>query len=146
MKTIAVMNVKGGVGKTMTACNMAHILASDYNQRVLLVDADPSGNASAFFNISAEDAGLTELLQGSTLSYTEIVQETDWPRLHVLPCDSSLFPSSLPSASTVSTRLTKRFWSFAGKSRRTTPMILSSSTARRPLRPRPSPRCAPPTA
>lgn len=48
MKTIAIMNVKGGVGKTMTACNMAHILASDYNQRVLLVDADPSGNASAF--------------------------------------------------------------------------------------------------
>ena len=95
MKTIAVMNVKGGVGKTMTACNMAHILASDYNQRVLLVDADPSGNASAFFNISAEDAGLTELLQGSTLSYTEIVQETDWPRLHVLPCDSSLFSVEL---------------------------------------------------
>ena len=55
MKTIAIMNVKGGVGKTMTACNMAHILASDYNQRVLLVDADPSGNASAFFGASAED-------------------------------------------------------------------------------------------
>ena len=95
MKTIAIMNVKGGVGKTMTACNMAHILASDYNQRVLLVDADPSGNASAFFNISAEDGGLTELLQGTVSHYADIVQETDWPRLHVLPCDSSLFTVEL---------------------------------------------------
>lgn len=95
MKTIAIMNVKGGVGKTMTACNMAHILASDYNQRVLLVDADPSGNASAFFGASAEDGGLTELLQGLVTCYADIVQETDWPRLHIIPCDSSLFSVEL---------------------------------------------------
>ena len=60
MKTIAIMNVKGGVGKTMTACNMAHILAETYHQRVLLIDADPQANATKFFGIDAEGGGLTE--------------------------------------------------------------------------------------
>ena len=61
MKTIAIMNVKGGVGKTMTACNMAHILAKDYRQRVLLLDADPQGDASEFFGAGSVGAGMTEL-------------------------------------------------------------------------------------
>lgn len=91
MKVIAVMNVKGGVGKTMTACNMAHILAENYNQRVLLVDADPQGNATAFFNADAWKGGLTELLQGRVVCYDEIVQDTDYDRLKVIGCDSSLF-------------------------------------------------------
>lgn len=91
MKTIAIMNVKGGVGKTMTACNMAHILAETYNQRVLLIDADPQGNATAFFDLDARDGGLTELLQGYVTCYDEIVQATDYERLKLIGCDSSLF-------------------------------------------------------
>lgn len=49
MKTIAIMNVKGGVGKTASATNIAYILAKKMKQRVLLVDTDAQGNASDFF-------------------------------------------------------------------------------------------------
>ena len=99
MKVIAIMNVKGGVGKTMTACNMAHILADTYQQRVLLIDADPQGNATTFFNVDARDGGLTEVLGGLCNCYDEIVQETDYNRVHVLGCDTSLFGVDLATDS-----------------------------------------------
>lgn len=49
MKAIAIMNNKGGVGKTVTAINLADILANDYKQRVVLVDCDGQANLSGFF-------------------------------------------------------------------------------------------------
>lgn len=48
MKAIAILNLKGGVGKTVTAINMAHILATDYKKRVLLIDADSQHNTTDF--------------------------------------------------------------------------------------------------
>lgn len=97
MKTIAVMNVKGGVGKTITACNMAHILAKDYNQRVLLVDADPQGDTSEFFGASAEYGGITELLMDARPA-KELIYTTDYDGIRILPADSSLFSLDLDAA------------------------------------------------
>ena len=43
MKTISIINLKGGVAKTLTADSMAHVLATFHNKRVLLVDNDKQG-------------------------------------------------------------------------------------------------------
>ncbi len=48
MKTTAIMNLKGGTAKTVTAINAAAILSKVHGQRVLLVDADSQGNLSEF--------------------------------------------------------------------------------------------------
>ena len=48
MRTTAILNLKGGVAKTVTTVNMAAILARDYKARVLLIDADCQCNCTEF--------------------------------------------------------------------------------------------------
>ena len=49
MKTIAFYNNKGGVGKTTLAANVGYNLSA-MNYRVLMMDCDPQGNLSSFFD------------------------------------------------------------------------------------------------
>ena len=91
MKTICVMNLKGGVGKTVTADNMAAILAARHDERVLLIDADHQGNTSSFFRADKDGTTLREILTGESEPYwPENVQSTAYENLDIVPADMSL--------------------------------------------------------
>lgn len=91
MKTVSIINLKGGTGKTLTTVNMAAILASEYQQRVLVVDADPQGNASRFFGVSAQAGGLAELMGGLAVRYDDVTYPAAaYPNVRVLPSDMGL--------------------------------------------------------
>ena len=102
MRTIAIMNLKGGVAKTVTAVNLAANLATLHEKRVLVIDADSQANSTEFFGVSAEDGSLTTLLRLEDRSRENlirtadrIIQPTDLPRLRVLPADAGLMALDL---------------------------------------------------
>jgi chromosome partitioning protein len=62
-RRIAVVNHKGGTGKTTTAVHLAAGLAAR-SYRVLLVDADPQGNVGTWFGVEAEECRMADLALG----------------------------------------------------------------------------------
>lgn len=89
-KIIAVVNQKGGVGKTTTTINVAAQLA-DSKHTVLLVDLDPQGNATSGLGIPKDQAAQTTydvLCGGQQLAAA--VQETHVAQLFVLPATPDL--------------------------------------------------------
>lgn len=89
-KIIAVVNQKGGVGKTTSSINVAAQLAGG-NTSVLLVDLDPQGNATSGLGIPKKNSTQTTydvLCRGVTL--VDAVQETHVAQLFVLPANADL--------------------------------------------------------
>ncbi len=89
-RIMVVINQKGGVGKTTTAINLSAALA-ERGQRVLLVDADPQGNAGSGLGIDRNklEYCLYDLLSG-TLSLAEVKVETMIEGLDVVPATVNL--------------------------------------------------------
>jgi chromosome partitioning protein len=88
--TIAVINQKGGVGKTTTAVSLAAQLAGP-DTPVLLVDLDPQGNATSGLGLEKGQMHPTsyEVLFGQT-SLDETVKPTNREGLYILPANANL--------------------------------------------------------
>jgi chromosome partitioning protein len=89
MKTVAVANQKGGVGKTTTSVNLAACLAA-LGQRVLLIDLDPQANASSAFALDCIDG---HSVYGPLLGQSDILDcivPTRYEHLFMIPADIDL--------------------------------------------------------
>jgi chromosome partitioning protein len=84
MRSVAITNAKGGVGKSTTAINLATALA-DLGRRVLVIDADPSGNATlGFVPTGVPPVGLADMLLDG-LSVREAALTSGVADLDVIP-------------------------------------------------------------
>ena len=89
MRTISIINLKGGVGKTVTSINMAYELMQR-DSRVLLIDCDKQGNTSKFMKCHNYDKkSLSDVLLG-TADIMEVSIRTRFALIDVVPANMSL--------------------------------------------------------
>lgn len=92
MKKIAIYNMKGGVGKTITTANLGHLYAAHKTKRLpgtkrnsirktLVIDRDPQGNLSQYFKDCYDPDGEVQNI---------LPKNTGWPNLDILPGNDNL--------------------------------------------------------
>lgn len=86
MKVVSLYNLKGGVGKTATAVNLAYLAALD-GRRTLLWDLDPQGSASFYFRLRPRVRGGARGILRRPGRLTDSIKASDFSGLDVLPAD-----------------------------------------------------------
>ncbi len=87
MKILGVYNIKGGVGKTATAVNVAH-LAARTGLRTLIWDLDPQAAATFYLRVKPKVKGSAKLIRGKR-DLDDVLKGSDYPLLDLLPADFS---------------------------------------------------------
>jgi chromosome partitioning protein len=90
MAVIAVYSVKGGVGKTTIAANLAWCSAAISCRRTLLWDLDAAGGAGFLFGVDPRRKHAAGTIFSKDADPAELIRKTSVPRLELLPADESL--------------------------------------------------------
>lgn len=97
MRTISVINLKGGVGKTITTVNMAASMAAS-GLHVLVVDADAQANTTRFFGLNPPDCNtLSSVLRGDGEVWNEYVYDTNCDGVEIVPASIDLIEADIAS-------------------------------------------------
>jgi len=90
MKVIAVYNIKGGVGKSTLAANLAWLAASSSARRTLLWDLDPQGGAGFLLGIDRNRDAVAASIFSKDVAPRKFAVHSAFANLDVLPADRSL--------------------------------------------------------
>jgi cellulose biosynthesis protein BcsQ len=88
MTVIALFNLKGGVGKTASAVNLAYLSAQD-DFDTLLWDIDPQGASSFYFKAKHKHKSGIKKILSNDVDMDDAVRETDYPKLDLIAADNS---------------------------------------------------------
>ena len=94
MRVLNICNLKGGVGKTITAINLAYVLSELHGRRVLLVDNDKQGNTSKFFDVHGYDQpSIADIMTGEK-GADEVIRHTGYERIDIIPANMALLAAN----------------------------------------------------
>jgi len=88
VKVISTYSVKGGVGKTSAAVNLAHLAAAD-GEPTLLWDLDPQGAATFLLRVRPKVKGGAKAIVRKRRPLDDAIRATDFPNLDLVPADLS---------------------------------------------------------
>ena len=88
MTTIALYNLKGGVGKTASCVNFAYLAAAD-GHKTLLWDIDPQGSSSFYYKAKPKNHHGIKKLVTKDADLENAILSTDFELLDIIPADSN---------------------------------------------------------